>query len=333
MNIEETEERILVAILALRKETDKKKLKISDVAKRANISRNALYRYYADLLPVIKEGKNTEKFKHISRDKLAKQEQISGANLAAELAENELSTLRASLNDERNKFKNEILGEYMERLIVTENSDRVENDMEGMQIQLSDRIADLKNIKIEKAKLSSKVAKLTDELNAYRTSGSTKVIKKLFEPDFRSATEDYNETGDWDAWLRSKKTLTRATITKAIDDTKDSDGVVIILTSYNASPEIIMNEHCMTSGKYTYIHLSIPTATERKRYITEIKKKTGLKVFAITTISSASNSKWYRRTTTPSVSNDEIIDVESRWQAPLNSEGYSSILSLEIAYA
>lgn len=332
MKLNDTKERVLIAILALRKEKGKKKIKISDVAKRANISRRALYTYHSEIIDIIREGKDSPLFKLISIDKMSQQEGLYEAKLAAELAIKELNELRSNNEIEENKFRSQILGEYMQNIIVSHSSERVESDMESMQIQLQDRIEEVSNIKLKHAKLLSRVTGLESELKTYKASGADKVIKKLYLPDFRSANQSYNEENNWSNWVRDKKTLVKLAITQALDDAADSNAVILILHQYNADPEVMMNEHCISKGKYTYIGLPIPTATERKRYVNDIKKNTGLPIFAVYAETANSNAKWYRQTRKPNVPKDEIKDIQNKWQIPTINEGYKSSLILNISY-
>ena len=99
-NISDTELSILETILLLRSTLGKKKLSVTNVAKEAKLSRNAIYKYYYDLLPVILEGADTEKFKFIPKNKLLEIDAIKNSKLLSEIDKKELSRLKTKFEKE-----------------------------------------------------------------------------------------------------------------------------------------------------------------------------------------------------------------------------------------
>lgn len=325
-NISDTELSILEAILLLRSTLGKKKLSVTHVAKEAKLSRNAIYKYYYDLLPVIVDGADTEKFKFVPKNKLLEIDAIRNSKLVSDLDKKELSRLKEKFEKENLLFREQILGEYMQNLLVSDNVKIIEHEMLSMQSQLSERINDNKNLRLDKSKLTAELVKLKEELETYRAIGGGRVTRKLFSPDYRSAKEQFDLSNDFSEWLSAKKTISKLTILQAIDYSTDSDAFVLILTQYNINPELVMQQHLLPEGKYTYACINIATSAERKRLISEIKESTGLPVHGIFAQNSNTQAKWFRQTYKQFVPLEEIISIENHWQMPSISEGYSNLL-------
>ncbi len=329
-NITQTEERILKSILLLRSKLNKKKLSVTLVAKEADISRNAIYKYYPDLIPAISEGKDNDKFLLISREDILEIDAVKTKKLINDQSKKELHDLKAKFEKETEQFRHQVLGEYMQNLLISDNSKLIEREMLSMQAQLLERIRENKKLRLDKSKLAADVSSLESEVESFKALGGKKVIRKLFLPDYRSAKEAYEVTGKFSDWLSAKKTVTKLTLLQAIDYSNDSDAVILVQTKYDVNPEFLMNEYLVPDGKYTFINLNIPTATERKRIVNEIKEKTGIPVKSISSQTSIATTKWYRQTHKPHVPAEEIEYLDKHWQTPLISEGYKSIVILDI---
>jgi len=332
MMLSETEERLLASILSLRTEKETKKLKVLDVSVRAGVTRQTIYKIYRHLLPVIKDGKDTEKFQFVSKEAAIFQEQVVGAKLSAVMATKELDNLRKSIEKKQQKFREQVLSEYMQGVIQKSGSRTLSQDILSLQKQLNDRNEEINQARMDNVSLETKVFKLEGELNSYKNTGSNSVNKKIYELDLSSAFDTYKDEGDWETWLREKKTLTRYMIKQVVDNVELEIAIVLVIHQYNADLKLVSDNYYLPAGSYIFISVALPIAVERKRLVSELKRKTGLPVLCVCPFTTNANARWYRQMKDIHVPKHEIQYVDNNWQQPSINEGYKSIFTIEINY-
>lgn len=311
---ETTEKLIIKAIAELQIETKKQKVPVSKVAKRAGISRQAIYSLYENLLPYIL-GK-------LPLEEVLEKNEFSEIQSHAEI-QAEVASLRQTIADLKAQHQAEIEADrlrtttnLMQRDIEIYDSTTTRSELHKKTIQLNNKINDLKKCWNANTTLEAQLLELKYKLQENTARSLVDVDKTIINPDTPETTSNN--------YRSELKQCEKAALDQLIRSiTNKTTAVIVFINRLNCSYTDYVNNDSRKAGQYIYISLTLPTARERKKLIKSLPVNTH--VSAVIFETSQSNTNWYRRLHCKNVPVLELERLDKSWQPVLLSEGFDDV--------
>lgn len=257
----ETRKRLIDHIIQAYYSNDREMLKVSRIAELAGITRQALHRYYDDLIPYIKGGRDVAEL-------LSGKEQTSVAALlvAAQqrvaALETELSNIQNHHEKELEKRINSYITSLMKNDVALFETDEITKSLQkqsALITEYTEQITELK-VKLAKAALSS------TDLATEKTNGS----RLILEPKLHKALAEYKKVKNYDEYLNKKD----KEINKIIDTINRFKGddirLIIFLDSYICDFSQFFNSLPSPTQDEIVVRLPIFTTFELKDFLKKI---------------------------------------------------------------
>lgn len=311
---ETTEKLILKAIAELQIETGRKKVPVAGVAKRAGISRQAIYSLYENFLPYISGQRPLEEV----LDKKEFSEIKDHAGLQAEIA-----SLKRTISDLEDQHQSEIEADrlktsttLMQRDIEIYDSTTTKSELHKKTIQLHNKINDLKKCWNTNAALEAKLLELKYKLQSVTSNTPGKMDKIIIYPDTSSTGP-----GSFRSELKNADKDAINQLIRSVTD--NTTAVIVFINRFNCSYTEFVSHDSRDSGQYIYVSLTLPTARERKKVIKSLPANTHISAVIFET--NQSNTNWYRRIHCQSIPINEFERLDKSWQPVLLSEGFYDV--------
>jgi len=308
------EKMIIKAIAELQIEEKNNKLKVSDVAKRAGISRQAIYSLYKHLRPYISGKKPLEE--------VLDNREYTDIQSLAEL-QTEATLLRQVLHDMEQQHQIDLESEHlrittnlMQRDIEIHSSATTKSELHKKTIQLNNKINDLKVCQNINTALEAQIINLQNDLQSVASGNFGQVDKVTINHDMNGI-----ELGDYRTTAKQSENDSIEQLKRTI--TGNTTAVIVFINRFNSSYTDFTVNNSRQPGQYIYISLVLPTARDRKKFIRLLPANTS--VVAVIFEPNLSYTNWYRRLHCKEVPSEELDRLDNAWQPVLLNEGFSEI--------
>jgi len=218
----ETRQRLIDSIVKHFYSADQEGLKVATVAKEAGITRQAMHRYYGDLMGYIKGDKDvSELLPGHAADSVT--QLLIEAQRRSSLLEEQLTTIESRHKQELKVALDSHITALMNNDITLFETDEVRISLEKQTALIEDYSGQITALKAQLAK-----AQLTPSGNAPRSLPGMRVS---FEPSMHNALAAYKKDGDYDAYLDAKGKELNKIISKVNAFTGDTH-IVLFLERY-----------------------------------------------------------------------------------------------------
>ncbi|WP_349733427.1 hypothetical protein [Pseudomonas jessenii] len=256
----ETRQRLIDSIVRHYYSADRKGLKVATVAQEAGITRQALHRYYGDLMGYIKGDKDV--------DDLLPGRNVDSVTQLLIGAQKRASTLEAQLATVESRHKNELRIALDSHTTALMNNDITLFEADEVRISLEKQTALINTYSEQITALKAQLAKAQLGNNA-SVSRTLPGMRVSFEPKMLNALATYKKDGDYSAYLDAKDKELAKIVAKVNEFTGDSH-MVIFLERYISDFDHFLDT--LPASRTTQIVVRIPlfTSLEVKNLVKKI---------------------------------------------------------------
>ena len=319
--IDKTKLSIAKAIYTLRSEVRKNKVTVKAVAKKAKISRQAIYKFHKDLLVVIQENITLPE---IYLDLLVeKKPAIFSENI-------DLKSIEKKHIQEFDSFRKDTLTALMINDITLHKAKLMKSEQVNTQKQLTDRTRDNRQLELKVGDAESKLLALEREMSQLKLDGGINVNRITVYPDMEMAFDDYKNSGDKKDFYLVQDMSYKLAIKKTIDEVNMNSAVSIhiFIHRHNADTNKYIEHLPLVSGCHVFLSLPVVLREKRRGYF---KKLFELKISvnAVVPVTNDSSKVWFRNVNGDLYPDVVIKQFDESFQEPMIHEGFNSILYLK----
>lgn len=256
----ETRQRLIDSIVRHFYSADQKGLKVATVAKEAGITRQAMHRYYSDLMGYIKGDKDVGELLPGRATDSVSQLLIDTQKRAAEL-ESQLATIESRHNHELKVALDSHITALMNNDATLFDTDEVRISLEKQNALIDDYSGQITALKAKLIK-----AQLSNGSNAPASPSGTRVS---YDPDMLKALAAYKKKEDYDAYLDTKaKELTK--IISKVNAFTGKTTIIFFLERFISDFSDFLSDLPPPQSNQIVIRLPLFTSLEVRNFVKKI---------------------------------------------------------------
>lgn len=326
MKSKSTEKKIIGIIANHHFSASEEKLLIGDVAKMANISRQALNRYYGHLTPYIKGEEPIEEL-------LEESEQQQSASIIS-TGQATIQTLKDTIKDIKAEKEKEIksieisyITTLMNNDLTASESNKIRAALEKQSLHNAELVSQIKGLEVE---LASAKASLLSAASKAKIDSSNNAEKIKIATSLNDAFKHLKGSGDIEGFEDKKDAALEATIAKLNKVTQNTKAKVIIycdryLYSFD---EFVDNYQCLTSDTHAFVQMPVYSRAEMQMFRKKIKDSESITIH-IPYCSSKFGSESKRRFHYRNVPEYEAQQAD-KFYSPSINEGFDDIIIFRV---
>lgn len=296
----ETRQRLIKIIVDSHYRAAGKKLKVGQIADEAGITRQALHRYYGDLVEYIKGDKDVGELLSGHEPDSVNNLLILAQERVIQL-EKELSTIEQKHQLKLDSALNKYTTSLMNNDITLFETDSIRTTLEKQTTLISHYVSQIDQLKVQLTKAS--VSSVNMQLSTTRGSRVT------YDPTLKSAFASYKKDGDYRLYLASKKAEIIKQLSKVNEFTAPNMHVIIFIDKYLYDFSSFLDWLPYSDSNEIVIRLPIFDSNELKLYLKKITIPTTISIYIPECVShaEATAQRKFRAATVPT---EEISHAE-----------------------